>query len=57
MQNRRSGNVALLTREESRSLALLHVWRRGAGLPWHGHSYLLSLEESGACVAMVTWLS
>lgn len=51
----RSGEAAVLTGDESRSLALLRLWRRGAGLPWHGHSYLPSLEESGACVAMVTW--
>lgn len=51
----RSGKVAILTGDKSRSLALLRVWKRGAGLPWQGHSYLLSLKELGAYVAMVTW--
>ena len=46
--------LAVLIGNELRSLALLHIWGGGAGRPLRQHSYLLSLGESGACVAMVT---
>ena len=55
--SRSSGGTAVLTGNELRSLALLRIWGGGAGPPWWQHSYLVSLGESGACVAMVTWRS
>ena len=54
MPSRNLGGVAVLIRNELRSPALLHMWGGGAGQPPRQHSYLLSLGESGACVAMVT---
>lgn len=54
MHSRSSGDAAVLIRNELRSPALLHIWGGGAGRPPRQHSYLLSLGESGACVAMVT---
>lgn len=54
MHSRSSGDVAVLIRNKLRSPVLLHIWGGGAGQPPRQHSYLLSLGESGACVAMVT---